>query len=136
MGNLNLIGETGTLVLSAVELRDMTEWPASLIEDYLSNSRTLNQVIQIIDVDFGSMALQDANAVAITGGDIDDVTIGATDPAIAVTALDITATNGILISTAIGGLIPDAINTPALYIDGVLVNPLTQPQAMARTRGC
>jgi len=75
MGNLSLIGNTGSLDLSANELREMTDWSDALIEDYLSQSRTINQIVQNIDVNFGSMALQDANNVDITGGNIDNVTM-------------------------------------------------------------
>ncbi len=76
MPDLEIIGgNPGSLQLSASDLKQLTKWPEPLIEDYLNQSRAIGLIIQTLDGRFGTMALQNADDVAITGGTISGVTL-------------------------------------------------------------
>jgi len=100
---LNIInGNPGSLDLSAQEIEKLTGWPAPMVEDYLNNSRVINQIVQTVDIDFGSMALQDANNVAITGGNINGLaTLGTVNLTVTGTA---TIGNIVITALSIGNL--------------------------------
>jgi hypothetical protein len=77
---LNLVPNDGRLDLPAVEIVALTrgagsQWPDPIIIDYLNTRLVAQQVATVIDQDFGTMALQDADNVNITGGSITGVTL-------------------------------------------------------------
>lgn len=78
-----VINNRGDLDLSALELASITrasgaEWPPALIEDYLNKGAVIQQVVTL-DATLGTMALQDADNVDITGGSISGVTLEVED---------------------------------------------------------
>ena len=75
-----------TFDFSAHDLQGLTGWPNSLIDDYLALSRAVKTIINTVNDDFGTMALQNADDVAITGGSITTLT------ELSTTTLDVTGT--------------------------------------------
>jgi predicted ATP-dependent serine protease len=54
----------GTLQLSAADLRALTKWPDTVIEDYLNMTRTVADVIQVINIVVEEVALISADPAA------------------------------------------------------------------------
>lgn len=74
---LDLISNNTDKDLSAVDIRALSEWPTPLIEDYLNKSDLINALLNVTNDDLGTMALQDADNVTITGGGIAGVSLNA-----------------------------------------------------------
>lgn len=126
--SLDLINAVGQLDLSAEEIVTLTTeagatWPPALVEDYLARARALDQVILVIDDSFGTMALQDADDVAITGGSIAGVTLSAvsvTTPLLSADSATITTLTAD--SATIAALTVGTLNIGDVTVDNLTVN--------------
>ena len=104
------------LNLSALEIKALVDWPDPIIEDYLSILEALNDAANVLNSDLGTMALQNANDVLITGGSLANVSIDAT----AIITGTLTAT-----TATIGTINVTTLNVDILVLDTLTATTIT-----------